>query len=76
MQVIRHYNKTILLSVLTVILSLYKIGDVHKVEQLFPYIDKVVHFLMYFAITIAFLLERYIRTRRMGKKVCNYSAQS
>jgi len=69
MLIIKHYNKTILLSALTVILSLCNFNTEGRVEQIFPHVDKIIHFLMYFGITSTLLFERYFRTCRMGKNV-------
>jgi len=69
MLLIKHYNKTILLSVLTVLLSLLKFSTGHRVEQLIPHIDKIIHVLMYFGITGVLLFERYLRTCKMDNKV-------
>jgi len=69
LQVIKNFNKTILLSTLIMLLSLYRFSGVHRVEQLFPHFDKIVHFLMYLSISGAILFEGYIRIGRMDKRI-------
>ena len=68
MKLIIHYHKTVLLTFLILFLSLYNFRDVYQVAQKIPYADKIVHFIMYFGITIVFLFEHYIETWKMNKK--------
>lgn len=67
MKLIIHYHKTILLTFLILFLSLYNLRGVYHVAQAIPYADKIVHFLMYFGITLVFLFEHYIETLKMDK---------
>ncbi len=68
MKLIKHYHKTILLTFLILFLSLYSFRDIYRAAQAIPYSDKIVHFLMYFGITLVFLFEHYIETLKMNKK--------
>jgi VanZ family protein len=68
MKLIMHYHKTILLSFLILFLSLYNFSGISRVIQIFPHEDKVVHFLMYFAIAITVLFEHNLKTGRTDRK--------
>jgi len=63
MKFIKDYYITILLSGIVLFLSLYNVSNT-SLQRLyfFENEDKLIHFLMYFGVSISFLLERYIKT--------------
>ncbi len=68
MKLIIHYHKTILLTFLILFLSLHSFESLRPGVFHFRNADKVIHFLMYFGITLVFLFEHYIETLKMNKK--------
>ena len=62
MKLVKDFHMTILISLIVTFLSLYNINSeiVHKFT-FFENEDKLIHFLMYFGVTITFLVEYYIR---------------
>lgn len=69
MNYLKHYHKTLLVTFFVVFLSLANMENIQPQRfYLFKHADKVVHFLMYFGITIVFLFEHYIETWKMQKR--------
>jgi VanZ family protein len=67
MKLLKYYNKTILLTILILFLSLANFESVGP-QFRFRYEDKVIHFLMYFGITIVYLFEHYIESGHVNNK--------
>ncbi|NPA36490.1 MAG: hypothetical protein GXO47_06540 [Chlorobi bacterium] len=67
MKLLKYYNKTIILTLIILFLSLARFDNIAH-ELKFEYEDKVIHFLMYFGITVVFLFEHYIIKSRISKK--------
>jgi len=69
MKTVKDFHMTIFISLVVTFLSLYNINSeiVHKFT-FFENEDKLIHFLMYFGVTVTFLLEYFIRKPERNMK--------
>lgn len=70
MNFLKLYNKTILITLFVLFLSLYNVNTfIPHSFYLFKNEDKVIHLLMYFGITIVLLFESYLANPRSVNKM-------